>query len=398
MAKLKKRADGRYQKNVYIGIGEDGKRKYKSVFGRTQKEVNEKAAEIKLKLGKGIDVTLDDSFGEWKRKWIIFQIPLQTPTQVKTYERYLKHFDELDNISISKLQISDFQQIINELSVKNPNTRKPTAKKSLREYKATASRIFEFAIENRAIDFNPVKYVRIPKNAPKSERRALTEQEQQWIIDTPHRAQLPAMIMMLSGLRRGECLALQWKDIDLDKATIDVHQTLLMDGNKSDVKYGTKTDAGMRTVDIPQLLVDFLKSQPKKSPFDFVVTNVRGNLMTKSSWRRLWDSYMTDLNLKYGDVVNRPKSKFIPQGVPMMIDTFTAHCLRHTHATNLFYAGYDILYIQHQLGHTKPETTLNIYTHLVKEEGKDNIVKLDAFLQKRENKTDEQGLKLVVSK
>ena len=48
-----------------------------------------------------------------------------------------------------------------------------------------------------------------------------------------------------------------------------------------------------------------------------------------------------------------------------MIEPFSAHYLRHTHATNLFRCGKDILYIQQQLGHTKPETTLNIYTHLV---------------------------------
>lgn len=45
MARLKQRADGRYQKNVYIGIV-DGKRKYKSVFGKTQKEVNKGLTEL----------------------------------------------------------------------------------------------------------------------------------------------------------------------------------------------------------------------------------------------------------------------------------------------------------------------------------------------------------------
>ena len=127
MAKLKKRKDGRYQKNVYIGVDENGKKKYKSVFGKTQAEVNQKAADLKVKLGKGLDVTIDDSFGEWKRKWLIFQTPLQTPSQLKTYERYLKHFDALDTVQLSKLQIAVFQQIINNLCVKNSNTHKPTA-------------------------------------------------------------------------------------------------------------------------------------------------------------------------------------------------------------------------------------------------------------------------------
>lgn len=93
--------------------------------------------------------------------------------------------------------------------------------------------------------------------------------------------------------------------------------------------------------------------------------------MTKSSWKRLWESYITDLNFKYGDIINKPKSKFDPDGVPLAIEPFTAHYLRHTHATNLFYAGYDLLYVQQQLGHTRPETTMNIYTHFVKEKIKE---------------------------
>ena len=112
--------------------------------------------------------------------------------------------------------------------------------------------MFEYAIENRAIDFNPLKYVKISKNAAKKkERRALSPEEQKLIINTPHRGRLPAMIMLLAGLRRGECLGLQWADIDLKRNKINVHQTLVLDGNNSYIKAGAKTEAGVRKVDIP---------------------------------------------------------------------------------------------------------------------------------------------------
>ena len=381
---MKKRADGRYQKNAYIGIGEDGKKKYKSVFGQTQKEVNQKVAELKIKLNKGIDVTSEnDTFGDWVNRWKIYKKDLVSENQFKNYNSYLKHFESLFHIPLTKLQVTDFQMIINKLAKHNPTTGKPTSKKTLRELKITVNQIFEFAIRNRAVDFNPISYIEIPNSAPKKERRALSREEQNWIINTPGRAQLPAMIMMLAGLRLGECLALQWCDIDLDNATIDVHKTVKMVGNHSEIKQGTKTEAGIRIVDMPKILVDFLKSQPNKSPFDLVVSNTHKGLITKSSWKNMWNSYLKDLNLKYGDFsayVNKPKSKFQPQGVPFVIEQFTAHYLRHTHATNLFKAGYDVLYIQNQLGHTKPETTLNIYTHLVKDVKKEPQSKLDKYL------------------
>ena len=138
------------------------------------------------------------------------------------------------------------------------------------------NRVFEYAIENRAIDFNPVKYVKIPESAPKQkDRRALTSEEQKLIINTPHRAQIPAMIMMLAGLRRGECLALQWADIDLKKGKINVDKTLVFDGNNSFIKRGAKTEAGNRSVDMPSVLIEFLKNQPKHTPFDYVVTTAK---------------------------------------------------------------------------------------------------------------------------
>lgn len=387
MAKLKKRKDGRYQKSVYIGLDENGKRKYKTICGRTIKEVEAAVAELKLKIGKGIDVSSNDTFGDWEKRWLTIQKNVQTEQHYKTLERYLKHFESLKFIKINKLTIADFQEIISELAARNPHTGKPTARKSLREFTATVNRVFEYAIENRAIDFNPVKYVKIPKSAPKQkDRRALTTEEQKLIINTPHRAQIPAMIMMLAGLRRGECLALQWADIDLKKGKINVDKTLVFDGNNSFIKRGAKTEAGNRSVDMPSVLIEFLKNQPKHTPFDYVVTTANGSIMTRSAWRRLWESYMAELNLvtynnqnKIKNISGKRQSKFDPDGVPQVINKFTAHCLRHTHATNLFYAGYDVLYIQHQLGHTKPETTLNIYTHLKKEK-ENQISRLDSYL------------------
>lgn len=147
--------------------------------------------------------------------------------QYKNYVNYLKHFAVLSDRPINKLVKADFQQIILDEYACNSHTGKPTAKKTLREWRGVARQVFNYAIENRIIDYSPAQYIDIPKDAKTSERRALTAQEQLWVVSTKHRAQLPAMIMMFAGLRLGECLALQWRDINLDKRTISVHQKLI---------------------------------------------------------------------------------------------------------------------------------------------------------------------------
>lgn len=389
MAKLKKRADGRYQMNVYLGKDADGRSKYKAVYGKTQKEVKKKAEELKYKLSKGMDLlNADITFEELQKRWAAYKKPLLREQQFKDYLTALKPFDCLKSIKIGKLVKADFQAIINEYAIKNPKTGKPTAKQTLRSYRMVARQVFDFAVENRIVDYNPLNYVNIPNNSPKNDRRALTEQEQQWIINTPHRAQLPAMIMMLAGLRLGECLALQWRDIDLKNSEIFVHQKLMYKQSPPVVEQGAKTEAGIRRIHMPVKLVQFLKSQPPHNPDDYVNLSAKGRFYTATSWKTVWQSYLTDLNLKYGDFSGydkKYKSKFDPKGVPFVIEPFTAHYLRHTHATNLFHCGKDILYVQEQLGHTKPETTLNIYTHLVKNHSiskSDKVIDFDEYISK----------------
>ena len=75
----------------------------------------------------------------------------------------------------------------------------------------------------------------------------MTAQEQLWVVSTEHRAQLPAMIMMFAGLRLGECLGLQWRDINLTERTIDVHQKLVTKG-KAHIEQGAKTISGVPLV------------------------------------------------------------------------------------------------------------------------------------------------------
>ena len=65
-----KREDGRYAVQVYIGIV-DGKRKYKTAYGKTQKEADAKAEELRVSLRKGIDISSsNDLFKTWVEYWL----------------------------------------------------------------------------------------------------------------------------------------------------------------------------------------------------------------------------------------------------------------------------------------------------------------------------------------
>lgn len=380
------RKDGRYAVQVYLGLDESGKRKYKTVYGSTQKEANKKAEQIKIMLGKGIDVIAErDSFKEWGERWLELKQHEVSAGRYKTYDYEFQKLSPIYYIEIGKLRTADVQDVIIKLAKKNPVTGKPCAHKTLKDIKSVAVQICRMAVENRIMDYNPALAVKIPAVSAESERRALTQEEQQWIIGTPHRAQPAAMIMMFSGLRRGELIPLTWDDIDLENATISVNKTVEIINGKSVVKNTAKTKASIRTVDIPNILVDYLKSIIPTSKY--VVPSSKGEMMSESSYKRMWESYLSVLNEKYGDFSDlpKPKSRFSPGGLPMRIPNITAHWLRHTFATMLYFAGVDIMTAKEQLGHSDIKTTLEIYTHLDSKFKRKKMNKLNEFIAEQKH-------------
>lgn len=371
-SRVKKRPDGRYAMQIYLGV-ENGKRKYKTVYGSTPKEVQKKADEVRILMGKGINVSsMRDSFGDWAETFLkAKEADGISFSQINSYKNYCRnHLSSLYSKSMCEILPADIQAIINGTHL---------AKNTLRGIRSTASQIFRLAIENRAVDFNPAEYVRIPKTARETHRDSLTDEQQRWIRETPHRAQRAAMIMLYSGLRRGEATALTWADVDLNAGTISVTKSVEMIHGKPVIKT-TKTEAGIRTVRIPQVLIDFLRSEKaKESPLCmYVVHSAKGQMMTNQAWRTMWDSYLMDLNVKYG--YHGAANKFNPNGLVMRIPTFTPHWLRHTFASILYRAGVDVMTAKDQLGHSDIKTTLTIYTHLDKLYKVKHMDKLNTYL------------------
>jgi integrase len=385
----KKRQDDRYVAKVMV----DGKAKY--VYGKTVKERDEKVRELKRKLDKGLDISAEkDTFGYWREKWLKLKQVEVSHGRYRTYFARSAHLEKIFNIEITRVRASDIQDIILELAVLNPNTGKPMAKQSLRELKQISAQIIQLAIDNRVLDYNCAQAVKIPADTEQKTKEALTEEQRQWIIDTPHRAQTAAMIMLFAGLRRGELIPLQWKDIDFDNRCISINKAVEYIEDKPHVKPKGKSDAAMRTVYIPQMLMDYLRPH-RGAAFELVCPSAGHTLMTNTAWKRLWESYLNELNFKYGNFESniawmakhksRPTSKHSPEKPPMMIPRFTAHSLRHTYITMLYMAGVDVLTAKEQAGHADIQTTLGIYTHLNSEYKKQHIVKFDEYLSKNPN-------------
>lgn len=245
--------------------------------------------------------------------------------------------DELQGYEIGQVRADDIERVLLILVDQGLSQR------TISLYSSTVRQIMRWAV-GRVIATNPADQVKLSAVGRKGEhRRALTAEEQQWIWDTPHRAQPVAVIMMLSGLRRGELAALTWNDVDLEARTITVNKVMEYDSNGTpSLRHITKFAVGMRTVDIPQRLADYMRELPRDNLL--VIPSARGGVMTESAWAKLWQSYMRILNEKYGartpaDMARMKSSKPGPKKLDMTIPHITLHWLRHTFCTLLYLPG-----------------------------------------------------------
>jgi len=161
---------------------------------------------------------------------------------------------------------------------------------------------------------------------------------------------------LLCGLRRGELIPLKWTDIDFETRLLSVNKTVIEKGNTFVIK-SDKTKTSIRKIPIPALLISALKTSLPYATSELICPNPNtGDIYTPSSWGKSWKSYLDYLNKCYLNPQNK-----------VSLFRFTPQILRHAYATILFNAGGDVLSAARFLGHSNPETTMKIYTHLQKE-------------------------------
>lgn len=173
------------------------------------------------------------------------------------------------------------------------------------------------------------------------EGNVLSPQELRRAIDAatePWRA--PIMFGVFTGARRAEILGLQWRDIDWTRRTARIERTW-----RRGAFYSPKTKAGRRTVELPDELVDELRRWKVKCPKganDFVFPAPQGG------------------PLEGNDLL---RTGFYPALQRAGIQQVRFHDLRHSFASNLLAAGWDVVTVSKLLGHANPQITLTIYAH-----------------------------------
>ena len=210
--------------------------------------------------------------------------------------------------------------------------------------KQEMSFIFECAVDNQMIPFNPAKKLHLPEYE-KGERRSISENERKHFMLCYEQdpAYLLFFIMLKCGCRPEEAINLIGRDIDHQKRLLHIR--------------GTKTKNSDRYVPIPETLYAVIK---KTKAFEPISPNRDGKKHSKSSYVRLYEHLRRDMNISMGCKTYR--NSLVPP-YPLAED-FVPYCFRHTYCTDLCKSGVDVRTAQRLMGHANISITADIYTHI----------------------------------
>ena len=219
-----------------------------------------------------------------------------------------------------------------------------------------------------------------------AEKEALTRQQMRTLEDAVAGTRIYPFVMigLYAGLRREEILGLEWDCVHLDGAApyISVRRALRWVHNQPVVSDELKSAAARRDVPIPPTLVGCLADLQRTATGDYVISSSDGQPWSMTAYRNAW-RYITRRQTgtakrtEHGETVLREKKlgeTVRNSKVQITIDfDVTPHILRHTYITNLILSGANVKVVQYLAGHSKVETTLNIYTHLIERSPEANL-------------------------
>lgn len=216
--------------------------------------------------------------------------------------------------------------------------------------------IFSYAVLSGDIDVSPAAEVHRSRGLPRKERNALTEEQETIVkrsgIERIAPRWLFPYLLLYTGLRRGEALALSYGDIDRKAGVIHVNKKLSYAyGNIPQMEANLKSRNGLRDVPLLSPLADALP----KDRAGLIFPGQDGGFMTSTELVRTWRTYCRAVELNDLQISDQGK----------IIETFpiTPHCLRHSFATICYEAGLDARQTAQILGDT-PRVVDAVYTHL----------------------------------
>ena len=384
------RNDGRWVATVDYGY-RNGKRNRKSIYGATRKEVADQLKRVlrAQQLGMPAEsgrLTVED----WLTRWLEVQKP--PARKFKTYTAYENHvrihlIPAFGKRPLAKLEPQEIREFMQS------KAQAGYARRSIRHFRNTLRAALNVAMRDGLIARNVAALVK-PPHVPKPLPHVFSETEaaQFLALAKGHRLEAIFTVALALGLREGEILGLQWKDIELDAGTLQVTQALRRVTRPGATKgklelLPPKTDGSRRSIELPEVVLSSLRAHRQRQQEErrfagsrwresgMVFTTSVGTMLDQRNMLR--DAFYPIMNTPDPNDPNPdPKKKRKP------LPRLRFHDLRHSAVTLLLAQGVHPRYIMELLGHSSISLTMNTYGHVVKEMRKETARQTDAVFNR----------------
>jgi integrase len=303
----------------------------------------------------------EGTVGALLNEWLEHAAPSFSPKTVATCRGYIDSpiIPAIGSLSANKLTAAELDRFYRHL-LEVGTANGPYAPATIRRVHGIIRRALTQGVRWGWITHNPA----IDASPPRVPLRELKPPSPDDVVRLFRLAQesdpdLATFVMLAasSGARRGELIALRWKDIDLDRGTLSIERGVVI-VNSQLIEQGTKTHQSRRiTLDeTTRANLSHHRSRMEEAARS-AATSINA------------DSFVFSETLD-GSAPWRPDSTsraFRALGQRAGVSQVRLHDLRHYVATRLLTAGVDVRTVAGRLGHRNPSTTLNVYSHFVPE-------------------------------
>lgn len=343
---MKKQSNGMYKTKVKIGVDENGKAINKWIQARTVRELDKKRDEIIAIYVTGERTAADVMFNAYVRTWFeTYKKPHVSRSTVMAYNllinNYITPYFACKNVRA--ITATDVQQFMNSMQ--------GLSRSMITLARTILNGTFKAAMRDRLTTVNPMQYISNPKAAEVKEKHVLTVEERARLeaCATDHEHGLLLAMLYYTGMRMGECCALQWGDIDFKAKTIHIQ--------RSQHHYGVgdlKTKSSDRIVPITPKLMQIINKYPHGLPNVYIFQS-KGTAISIQQCYVIWGKLLYSCGLAHKREDTRIETDFPP------------HAIRHNFITMCYESGIDAFTACKLAGHSSIQVTMNIYTHLSKD-------------------------------
>lgn len=364
---IRQRSPGSWEIRYSLGVEPaTGRRRIATVTVKGSRKDAEKELRRLLRAvdtGEHVDPT-QMTVKEWLATWLAAVRDEVSPKSHERYGEIVTNFlaPALGSLPIAKLAPAHIQAAYAKWAVEGRRDGKQggLAPRTRRHFHRVLKAALGRAVEQQVLVRNPADAFK--KRLPKIERRemvTLTIEQSARLLEAIRHTRIywPALIALATGMRRGEVLALRWKNIDL---TRNVGCVVRVTESLEQTKLGglrfksPKTDKA-RAITLPAFAVDELRRLKRQQAEELLALGIRQTGETLACSRADGEPHQPrSLTHEFSRLVRRlpdlPRVRF--------------HDLRHSHATQLLEAGVHPKVTQERLGHSTITTTLDLYSHV----------------------------------